>query len=243
MRRPMFAFALAAASLCLTLGGGTFTPTAAYAGDTGAKADKTAKVEKEGKTRLDSAKALPIAAAIGEAAPDFTLTSAAGTEHSLKEFKGKYVVLEWVNYDCPFVVAQYGAGRMQALQTALTEQGVVWLSICSSGPGKQGYFEGAALTERIAKEGSKATAYLIDAKGKVGKAYGARTTPHMYVIDPEGVLIYAGGLDDTPARSKDAVKEGPTYVETALTEAQNGGNISKPTSTPYGCSVHYATAT
>lgn len=179
-------------------------------------------------------------AEVGKKAPNFTLTSAKGKTHSLADFKGKYVVLEWVNYDCPFVKKHYGSNNMQKLQKEITGKDVVWLSICSSAEGKQGYFTGKELTDRIAKEGSNATAYLIDADGKVGKMYGAKTTPHCFVINPEGELIYAGGIDDTPSADQEDVKTAKNYVKSCIYEALEGKAISTSTSKPYGCGVKYA---
>jgi len=179
-------------------------------------------------------------AEVGKKAPNFTLNSAKGKTHSLADFKGKYVVLEWVNYDCPFVKKHYGSKNMQKLQKEMTGKDVVWLSICSSAEGKQGYFTGKELTDRIAKEGSNATAYLIDADGKVGKMYGAKTTPHCFVINPEGELIYAGGIDDTPSADQEDVKTANNYVKSCIYEALEGKKISTATSKPYGCGVKYA---
>ena len=135
-------------------------------------------------------------AKIDAPAPDFKLQDSKGKSHSLSDFRGKWVVLEWVNFDCPFVRKHYRSGNMPALQAEYTGKDVVWLSICSSAPGRQGYFEGKELLDRIALEKSAATAYLIDTDGKVGQLYGAKTTPHMYVINPEGTLVYAGGIDN-----------------------------------------------
>ena len=177
-------------------------------------------------------------ATVGHAAPDFSLMSAEGAKHSLSEFKGKYVVLEWVNYDCPFVKKQYGAGDMQKLQEKYGDKGVVWLSICSSAPGKQGNFEGAVLTDRIKSESSNATAYLIDTDGTVGRMYGAKTTPHMFVVNPEGMLIYSGAIDDKPSTN---ISDRPSmnYVAQALDAAMAGKEIAVKATSSYGCGVKY----
>lgn len=178
-------------------------------------------------------------AKVDEVAPGFTLTDATGKTHSLADFKGKYVVLEWVNFDCPFVKKHYGSGNMPALQKEYTAKDVVWLSICSSAPGKQGYFEKDELTKRIKKENSTASAYLLDPEGTVGKLYEAKTTPHMFVIDPEGILLYAGGIDNVPSTDRDDIARATNYVRTTLDAALEGKPVETKTSRPYGCSVKY----
>jgi peroxiredoxin len=182
---------------------------------------------------------MPHVATIGKAAPDFTLTDAMGEKHTLSDFKGKYVVLEWVNFGCPFVRAQYGSKNMQTLQSEYRDKGVVWLSICSSAPGKQGFFKGKNLQENISKFGSKATAYLIDSDGTVGKVYGAKTTPDMYVISPEGVLLYAGAIDDTPTTDVSVPPKSTNYVSLALDTAMAGKEIKTKATQSYGCGVKY----
>lgn len=178
-------------------------------------------------------------AKVGKAAPNFTLTSADGDEISLADYKGKYVVLEWINFDCPFVKKHYSVGHMQALQAEYTEKGVVWLSICSSAPGKQGYFEGEELTTRIADQKSKAVAYLIDQDGTVGLMYGAKTTPNMFVIDPKGKLVYAGAIDDKPTPKSSDISGAVNYVSAALDAVMAGKEVAVTTTAPYGCSVKY----
>jgi len=178
-------------------------------------------------------------AKVDQPAPAFTLTDSDGNRHSLSDFKGKYVVLEWVNYDCPFVMKHYGSGNMPALQEEYTGKDVVWLSICSSAPGKQGHFETAALKERMKKEKAAPTAYLIDEDGTVGKMYEARTTPHMYIINPEGTLVYAGGIDNMASTNKDDIPKATNYVREGLNAALEGKTIATKTSKPYGCSVKY----
>lgn len=175
----------------------------------------------------------------GSPAPAFTLPDAAGKSHSLADFKGKYVVLEWVNFGCPFVRKHYDSGNMQTLQKTYTGKGIVWLSICSSAPAKQGYSEGKNLLERIAEEKSAATAYLVDKEGTVGHAYGAKTTPHMFIINPEGTLIYAGGIDDKPSTDRKDITTAANYVREALDAALAGKPVTTATSRPYGCSVKY----
>lgn len=169
--------------------------------------------------------------AIGEPAPDFTLTAADGSTHSLSEYRGKFVVLEWINFDCPFVKKHYNSGNMPALQKALVGQGVVWLSINSSAPGKQGYFTGDELAERIAQAGHAGTAYLLDSDGTVGRAYGAKTTPHMFVIDPRGVVVYAGGHES---------REVARPVDAALEDLLAGRPVKVTRTKNFGCSVKYA---
>lgn len=178
-------------------------------------------------------------AMVGQAAPDFKLADANGNQHALSDFEGKYVVLEWVNFDCPFVRKHYDVENMQALQAAYVKNDVVWLSICSSAPGKQGYFEGQELLDRIERENLKASAYLVDTKGEVGRLYGAKTTPNMYVVNPEGVLIYAGAIDDKPSTKSADIPGSNNYVVAALTAAMTSQDIEIKSTQPYGCSVKY----
>ena len=178
-------------------------------------------------------------ASVYESAPNFTLTDSNGKQHSLSDFKGKWVVLEWVNFRCPFVGKHYNSGNMPALQKKYTEKGVVWLSICSSSPGKEGYFESDELKTEIKEHDSHATAYLIDADGTVGKTYQAKTTPHMYIINPEGVLVYAGGIDNIASTDKDDIAKATNYVKEVLDAGMSGKEIAVKASRPYGCSVKY----
>lgn len=176
---------------------------------------------------------------IGKTAPAFTLTDTNGTSHNLSDFKGKFVVLEWVNHGCPFVRKFYSPGKMQEWQAAYTGKDVVWLSICSSAPGKQGHMSAAEWNAKIKSSGTKATAVLIDEDGTAGKAYAAKTTPHMFIINPEGNLIYAGGIDSIRSADPDDIAEATNYVAQALDEVMAGKPVSTPTSTAYGCSVKY----
>ncbi len=178
-------------------------------------------------------------AALDQPAPLFTLTDASGKEHSLADYHGSFVVLEWVNYDCPFVHKHYSSGNMQKLQKKYGGKGVVWLSICSSARGRQGYFEGKELTNRIALEKAVPAAYLIDQEGKVGTQYGARTTPHMFVVDPKGILIYAGGIDNIPSTDIDDIPKATNYVQEVLDAAMAGSTVITKASRSYGCSVKY----
>jgi len=182
----------------------------------------------------------PAPATVGQQAPEFTLVDATGKKHSLSDYKGKYVVLEWINFDCPFVKKHYGSKHMQGLQTTYTGKGVVWLSICSSAPGKEGNYEGETLTKRIQTEGLKSTAYLIDSDGTVGRRYEAKTTPDMFVINPQGVLVYAGAIDDHPSTKPEDLQGAVNYVSEALSSAMSGKPVSTTWTKSYGCSVKYA---
>ncbi len=178
-------------------------------------------------------------AKIGEKAPAFTLTDTHGKTHSLADFKGKYVVLEWINFDCPFVVKHYESKNMQNLQKKYTGKDVVWLTICSSGEGKQGHYDNNTINEKLKERGASMTAYLIDEDGTVGKKYMAKTTPHMYIISPEGNLIFAGGIDNIKSTDTDDIKKSKNWVQIGLDEAMSGKEITEKTPTPYGCSVKY----
>ncbi len=175
----------------------------------------------------------------GAAAPAFALTDTNGKAHNLGDYKGKYVVLEWLNYGCPYVQTHYETGNIPGLQKEWTKKGVVWLSIVSSAPGKQGHYEPAAMNDQTRKNGGAGTAVLLDPTGKVGKEYKARTTPHMFVIDPEGKVIYAGGIDSKPSTKPQTDPEVVNYVSQALTEAMAGKEVSVKTARPYGCGVKY----
>lgn len=178
-------------------------------------------------------------AKIGEAAPNFTLTDSKGNTHSLSDFKGKIVVLEWINFDCPFVVKHYDSKNMQNLQKKFTQKGIIWLAICSSAEGKQGNFDNTEINKRIKELNANMTAYLIDESGEVGKMYQAKTTPHMYIVDSEGNLVYAGGVDDTKSTDQNDIPKSKNWVEIGLNELLSGKVISQKTSAPYGCSVKY----
>lgn len=176
---------------------------------------------------------------VGKPAPDFALSDLSGKKHDLADFKGKYVVLEWVNFGCPFVKKHYGTENMQKLQKEFIDEGVVWLSICSSAPGKQGNETPDAAKSGLQQFGSAASAYLVDGDGKVGRLYNAKTTPEMFVVNPEGVLIYAGAIDNKPTPDPATVTNAKNYVKAALDEATTGKNVSTPSTKPYGCSVKY----
>jgi peroxiredoxin len=181
----------------------------------------------------------PAQAVVGSPAPDFTLPDTRGTEHSLADFAGKIVVLEWTNVDCPFVKKHYSVGNMQALQAKYAAQDVVWLSVCSSAPGKQGHYQADAWTPILDANGSKAAAVLLDPDGTVGKAYGARTTPHLFVIDSQGILAYDGAIDDKPSTNSDDVPGARSYLSEALDALLDAQPVPTPKTPPYGCSVKY----
>lgn len=180
------------------------------------------------------------AAAVGQSAPDFTLTDLDGKSHSLADFKGKTVVLEWVNAECPFVVKHYEkSGNLPGLQKTATADGVIWLQINSAAPGKQGDYDVAQAKAWQEKNKAAATAYLRDVDGKVGKAYDAKTTPHMYVINPEGVLVYNGAIDSIRSANPGDIEKAENYVKAALAAVKAGRPVEKATTQPYGCSVKY----
>jgi len=188
---------------------------------------------------LFSAIAFAQEAKLNEQAPNFKLVDSNGKEHSLSDFKGKLVVLEWINYECPFVKKQYDSKNMQTLQGKYTKEGIIWLTICSSVESKQGNFSNDEINSRSKKHNAKFTAYLVDADGKVGKTYGAKTTPHMYIIDKTGKLVYAGGIDDKASTDISDIKSAKNFVVSALDELLAGKNVSVQSSKPYGCSVKY----
>jgi peroxiredoxin len=175
----------------------------------------------------------------GQSAPDFALTDIQGHSHRLSGYKGKYVVLEWFNPECTFVQKHYGSGNMQSLQSRYGDQGVVWLAINSTNPDSDNYRDPARLAAVAEQWKMAATALLLDPDGKVGLAYGARTTPQMWVIDPTGRVIYAGGIDDKPSMRPGDRKDAKNYVALALDESMAGGKVINPSGPPYGCAVKY----
>jgi peroxiredoxin len=175
----------------------------------------------------------------GSPAPDFKAATSQKKEVKLSDYKGKTVVLEWLNYGCPFVKKHYRGKNMQQVQADYTKKGVVWLSVISSAEGKQGY-AGPEQAEKDRKEHeSRATAVILDPKGEVGRLYGAQTTPHMFVIDPKGKLAYQGAIDDKPSAEPDTLKGAHNYVSDALDAVLAGKPVSKATTKSYGCSVKY----
>jgi peroxiredoxin len=177
--------------------------------------------------------------AVGEAAPDFTAVDSNGVTHKLSDHRGSTVVLEWTNHECPYTVKHYSTGNMQALQKDATGKGIVWLSIISSAPGKQGYVSGEQANELTKSRDAAPSAVLLDPEGTVGRLYGARTTPHMYIIDPAGQLVYAGGIDDKPTADPADVPTATNYVRVALDALAAGRAVDPSTTRPYGCSVKY----
>jgi peroxiredoxin len=179
-------------------------------------------------------------ATVGQPAPAFTATDASGKTVSLADFKGKHVVLEWVNPGCPFVVKHYSSGNMQGTQKEATAKGVVWLAINSTAADAGDYLKPAEMAQWMQGQKAAATATLMDADGKVGKAYGARTTPHMYIVDPQGKLVYAGGIDDKPSTNIADIAKATNHVKVALNETLAGKAVSQASTRPYGCSVKYS---
>ena len=175
----------------------------------------------------------------GEEAPTFTLTDSKGTSQSLSDFRGKFVVLEWLNHDCPFVKKHYGSGNMQKLQKEYTAKGVVWLSIISSAPGKQGHRTGPQADADTKDKNASPTAVLLDPAGEVGQKYGAKTTPHMFVLDKEGKVIYAGAIDSINSTNPADVAKAENHIRQTLDAALAGKPVPTPSTKPYGCSVKY----
>lgn len=180
------------------------------------------------------------AATVGQQAPAFTGKDTQGKSISLDRYRGKYVVLEWTNRECPYTEKQYNSGNMQTLQKEWTAKGIIWLTVLSSAPGEQGYLTAAQEDAQIARAHAHPTAAILDPGGQIGRAYGAKTTPHMFVINPEGTLIYDGAIDDKPTTDVADVKGAKNYVTAALTEAMAGQPVQVASTRPYGCSVKYA---
>lgn len=187
---------------------------------------------------------LPVHAAsgpqIGQAAPDFSGTDSNGKPVRLADLRGKTVVLEWTNHDCPYVRKHYGSANMQGLQKAATQAGIVWLSIVSSRPGAEGYVTGPEANDLTVKRAAAPTAVLLDPTSVIARAYAARTTPHMYIIDAKGTLVYMGGIDDTPSSNPADIPKSRNFVRQALNEIAAGKQVSEPVTRAYGCSVKYA---
>lgn len=181
-------------------------------------------------------------AMVGQPAPGFTSTDTEGKPVRLADYKGKHVVLEWVNPGCPYVQKHYNSGNMPATQKDARARDVVWLAVNSTAVDAYDYRKPADLTAWLKAKGATPTATLMDVDGKVGRAYGARTTPHMYLIDPQGKLIYAGAIDSIASANASDIKSATNYVKQALDEALAGKPLSKPTSQAYGCSIKYARA-
>jgi peroxiredoxin len=184
--------------------------------------------------------AVQAAIAPGQPAPDFSLVDINGKAQKLSDYRGKYVVLEWFNSECPFVQKHYESGNMQGLQARYTQKGVVWLGINSTSR-KHSDYRDPARSQAILKDWKAApSALLLDPEGKVGRQYSARTTPHMYIVDPAGVLVYAGGIDDKASTNRRDIASAKNFVAVALDEALGGKPISAASTYPYGCSIKYA---
>lgn len=178
-------------------------------------------------------------AKIDQKAPEFTLQDYTGMDVPLSDYKGKIVVLEWINFDCPYVQKHYKSGNIPKLQEEYTKKGIIWLSICSSAPGKQGYLTTGEIRKRIKEHNAKMTFYLIDSDGTVGKMYGAKTTPHFFIINKDGTLVYAGGIDDKPSTDAEDIKTARNYVREVLDSLLTGAKPPVKSTKPYGCSVKY----
>jgi peroxiredoxin len=179
---------------------------------------------------------------LGQPAPPFSAMDAQGHRRSLSDFKGKTVVLEWTNSGCPYVGKHYGSGAMQALQKKERADGVVWLTVSSSAPDMQGYFTAPIARAWAAKEHWDGAAILLDSSGKIGRAYEAKNTPHMFIIDKAGRIAYMGGIDDRPYADPESLKGAKPYVALALADLRAGRPVAIPVSQPYGCSVKYNSA-
>ncbi len=185
------------------------------------------------------APAVCAAPSVGMDAPDFSVSAADGKTETLGQHKGKYVVLEWTSPTCPFVLRQYATGNMQKLQAEETAKGVVWLTIDSSAEGKEGYVTAEQATAWIKDKKLACSAFLLDAEGTVGHLYGARATPHLFVIGPDGKLLYSGAIDSIASANPDDLARATNYVRAALEEAMAGKAVTTATTRPYGCSVKY----
>ncbi len=177
---------------------------------------------------------------IGKPAPDFTGTDSKGKSVKLSDLRGKTVVLEWTNHDCPYVRKHYGAGNMQKLQADAAKNGVVWLSVISSAAGDQGHVSAEEADKLTASRNAAPAHVLIDEKSKIARAYDARTTPHMFVVDPEGKLVFMGGIDDKPNTNKADIPAAKNYVRLALDAVKAGRPVETSVARPYGCSIKYA---
>ena len=178
-------------------------------------------------------------AVVGERAPDFSVVDAYGNMHSLSDFEGQYVILEWLNHDCPFVRKHYDGNNMQELQKKYTEKGVVWLSVISSAPGTQGHLEPEGAQELTKEKNASPSAVLLDVDGTMGRAYDARVTPHMYIINPDGILEFNGAIDDRPTARVRDLEGARNFLVEAMDALMSGEEVAVRTNTPYGCTVKY----
>jgi AhpC/TSA family len=176
---------------------------------------------------------------VGEPAPEFQATDSHGQMHKLSDYRGKFVVLEWHNNGCPYTRKHYESGNMERLQKEWTARGVIWFTVISSAPGEQGYVTAQQENDYLTRMNASPTAALLDPRGDVGRLYRAKTTPHMFVINPAGLLIYDGAIDNKPTTDQGDIVTAKNYVSEALEEAMAGKPVSIPTSRPYGCSVKY----
>ncbi len=178
-------------------------------------------------------------AAIGKPAPDFTAENLKGESVSLAEFKDKVVVLEWVNFECPFVKKHYSSSNLPKLQETYAAKDVIWLTISSAAKGKQGYLEASEMAERAAKEGNKASHFLLDPDGKIGKSYGAKVTPHLFIIGKDGLLKYDGAIDSIASTKTEDIGTADKLFANALDAVIAGKEVTNPKNKPYGCGVKY----
>ena len=177
---------------------------------------------------------------VGDPAPGFNGKDSNGKVQKLSDYRGKYVVLEWHNRQCPYVNKHYSSGNMQKLQKAWTAKGVVWFTVISSAPGKQGYVTAEEENAYLKEVNASPTAVLLDPTGELGHLYSAKTSPHMFVINPQGILIYDGAIDDKPTTDLEDIATATNYLNLALDEAMAGEQVETPVTRPYGCSVKYA---
>lgn len=185
---------------------------------------------------LSSAQAAPV---IGQPAPDFTATDSAGKTISLKDQRGKIVILEWKNHECPFVRKHYESGNMQALQNYAKEKGAIWLSITSSAPGKQGHVSAKQANDIAQGQNAQPTSIILDENGALGRLYNAKTTPHMFLIAADGRLSYMGAIDDKPTTYASDIKTARNYVKEALDSLLAGKPVETPSTASYGCGIKY----
>jgi peroxiredoxin len=175
----------------------------------------------------------------GRAAPDFSVTDTKGIRHALAAYRGRTVILEWTNHECPYTAKHYATGNMQALQAAATSSGAVWLTVVSSRPRSQGYVEAAEADALTVSRNARPTGVVLDPRGELGRLYGASTTPHMFVVDASGVLVYMGAIDDRPSAGHASVKGARNYVREALEAMAAGRPVTIASTRPYGCTVKY----
>ncbi len=194
----------------------------------------------QAEVKADAPAKASLEAQVGQPAPDFTATDIHGQEVKLSSYKGKNIVLEWTNHECPFVVKHYSAGNMQATQNKAREMGVEWITIVSSAPGTQGHISPEQAKTMLTEQGANPSTKILDESGMIGKLYGAKTTPHMYVVNAEGTLVYAGAIDDNSSPNPETIEGATNYVLSALEALAAGQNIETAQTQPYGCSVKYA---